>query len=391
MQPLTVSNLLFLLKDVIEGSELFADLWVRGEVSNYTQSRLGHRYFSLKDESSTLRSVLFRDDMPGESLEDGDRVLAHGRVSIYTQRGELQFVTDFVQPEGVGLLAAQSEQLRQRLEAEGLFSPERKRPLPAYPRVIGIVTSPTGAALRDVVNVLERRWPLAELILAPALVQGDSAPAQIVGALQELASHEGLDVAILARGGGGAEDLQAFNDERVARAIFGFPFPLISGVGHETDITIADLVADVRAPTPSAAAEHATPDQSEVRARIASTISGVRRQAFDSIRLSADAALRHVHTMERSAPDIIRNRESVASFAATMGTVTEATLRAGRSSFAVSSARVDALNPSATLARGFAAVAHAKNGKPVTRVRDVSSGDRLSVAVSDGAFWTEVS
>ncbi len=391
MQPLTVSNLLFLLKDVIEGSELFVDLWVRGEVSNYTQSRLGHRYFSLKDESSAMRSVLFRDDMPGESLENGDMVLAHGRVSIYTQRGELQFVTDFVQPEGVGLLAAQFEELRQRLDAEGLFSPERKRPLPDFPRTIGIVTSPTGAALQDVVNVLKRRWPLAELVLSPALVQGDSAPAQIVSALQKLGRHKGLDVAMLVRGGGGSEDLQAFNDERVARAIYGFPAPLISGVGHETDVTIADFVADVRAPTPSAAAEYATPDQRDVRARVDGMISSIRRQAFDAIRLSADSALRHARTMERSAPDVARMRAAISVSTATMGASVAATHSARSSAFDVSSARVSALDPSATLARGFAAVAQVKNGKPVTKIRDVSSGDRLSVAVSDGAFWTEVS
>ncbi len=391
MEPLTVGNLVFLLRDVIEGSELFSDLWVRGEVSNYSRSRLGHRYFSLKDESSSLRSVLFRDDMPDESLENGETVLAHGRVSIYAQRGELQFVCDFVRPEGVGLLAAQFEELRQRLDAEGLFSPERKRPLPRFPRRIGVVTSPAGAALRDVVNVLERRWPMAELVLCPAVVQGDAAAGQITAALGTLAGQKDLDVALLVRGGGAAEDLQAFNDERVARAVYAFPVALVSGVGHETDVTIADLVADLRAPTPSAAAETATPDQFDVRSLVDRLFGGIRRQTTSTSRLAADESLRSVRTIERSVPDLLRVSEGVTVSAATMASATLARLESGRAGYNVAGARVATLNPSATLARGFAAVSHAGNGRPVTKIREVSSGDRLSVAVSDGAFWTEVS
>ncbi|MBN9495083.1 exodeoxyribonuclease VII large subunit [bacterium] len=236
MHPsLTVTQLVSLLREVIENHDFFYDLWLQGEVSNYSKSSLGHRYFSLKDERSVIRCVLFRDELPGLELKVGDHVIAHGRVSVYVQRGELQFIPDFVRPEGVGLLAAQFEQLKLRLEKEGLFDVARKRPLPAYPMRIGVVTSRTGAALQDIKNVLARRWPLARVVFAPAVVQGEQAAPHIVAALRTLARQEPpLDVAILARGGGSMEDLWPFNDERVARAIYGFPAPIVSGVGHET-------------------------------------------------------------------------------------------------------------------------------------------------------------
>ncbi|HNO66739.1 MAG TPA: exodeoxyribonuclease VII large subunit, partial [Tepidiformaceae bacterium] len=257
---LSVSAVVSFLREVLEANEFFSDLWIQGEVSNYSRSQVGHRYFSLKDPQAALRTVLFRDNMAGFQLKDGERVLAHGRITIYPQRGELQFVADFVRPEGVGILAAKFEELRLRLEAEGLFDPARKRPLPRFPHRIGLVTSPTGAVLQDIRNVLTRRWPLATVILAPALVQGAQAAGQVAAALRQLAREPDLDLAIVARGGGSAEDLAAFNDEGVARAIYGFPVPVISGVGHESDVTIADMVADLRAPTPSAAAERAAPD-----------------------------------------------------------------------------------------------------------------------------------
>ncbi|HET7737919.1 MAG TPA: exodeoxyribonuclease VII large subunit, partial [Tepidiformaceae bacterium] len=287
MQALTVSAAVGFLREVLEANEFFSDMWLAGEVSNYTRSQAGHRYFSLKDPGATIRSVLFASAMPGVELEPGARVLAHGRITVYPQRGDLQFVCDFVRPEGVGILAARFEQLRERLEAEGLFAPERKRPLPRFPMRIGVVTSPTGAAYQDIQDVLRRRWPMATVVFAPALVQGEQAAGQVVAAMRALAETPGLDVAIVARGGGSAEDLAAFNEEQVARAIFGFPAPVVTGVGHETDVTIADLVADMRAPTPSAAAERATPDVRDVargivvleRAMWSATRGGVREDA----------------------------------------------------------------------------------------------------------------
>lgn len=391
MQALTVSALVSFLREVLEANELLSDLWVAGEVSSYSRSQLGHRYFSLRDAGATLRTVLFRDTMAGMKLKDGDRVLVHGRVSVYPQRGELQFICDFVRPEGVGLLAAKFEQLRLRLEAEGLFAAERKRPLPRFPQRIGIVTSPTGAALQDVKHVLAQRWPLAELVIAPATVQGEQAAAGIAAALRTLGREPGLDLALVARGGGASEDLSAFNDERVVRAIFAFPAPVVAGVGHETDVTLTDLVADLRAPTPSAAAERATPDVRDLGRAL--FVVGRAMGSATRERVATDAARVEgtLGRLERSGPDpgLAAREVDVLRRALTAGL--ERRCATDRARFEHTQARIASLDPRATLARGFAIVQHAKTRKVIASVRRVRPGDRLSVAVSDGAFWTEVS
>jgi exodeoxyribonuclease VII large subunit len=388
---ITVSQLVGLLRDVIENHEFFSDLWVQGEISNYSRASSGHRYFSLKDQRSVIKSVLFRDEMPGVELKEGDRVLVHGRVSVYVQRGELQFKPDFIRPEGIGMLAARYEELKQRLEAEGLFDIARKRPLPRFPSRIGVVTSPTGAALQDIRKVLSHRWPLASLIIAPALVQGDQAPMQIVAAMRQLARAD-LDVAIVARGGGSMEDLWAFNDERVARAIFGFPVPVVSGVGHQTDETIADLVADLRAATPSAAAERSTPDIVQLsRALVVierAMCSATRERIVDQAGMVESG----VRRLQQAAPDVHGHARDVAALLREMQTGLERRCSADRARFEHVSARITGLDPRATLARGFAIVE--KQGKKTTvvnSVRRIKAGDRLSVSVADGAFWTEVS
>jgi exodeoxyribonuclease VII large subunit len=390
---LTVSAVVSFLREVLESNEFFSDLWIQGEVSNYTRSQVGHRYFSLKDPQAALRTILFRDNMPGFQLKDGERVIAHGRITVYPQRGELQFVADFVRPEGVGILAAKFEELRLRLDAEGLFDPARKRPLPRFPRRIGLVTSPTGAALQDIRNVLTRRWPLATVLLSPALVQGDSAAGQVAAALRRLAREPGLDLAILARGGGSAEDLWAFNDERVARAIYGFPVPVVSGVGHETDITIADLVADMRAPTPSAAAERAAPDVLQLD-RALRTLD---RQMASAVRAALAERAGSVETQLRriqyAAPDPGELAANVRVLLREMQAGLERRCAADRARFENVAARIDSLNPMATLARGFAIVQKEGSAKKpvVNSARKVKPGDRLSVSVADGAFWAEVS
>lgn len=390
---LPVSAVVSFLREVLEANEFFSDLWIQGEVSNYTRSQVGHRYFSLKDPQAALRTVLFRDSMPGFQLRDGERILAHGRITIYPQRGELQFVADFVRPDGVGILAAKFEELRLRLDAEGLFDPARKRPLPRFPGRIGVVTSPTGAALQDIRNVLARRWPLATVLLSPALVQGDQAAGQVTAALRRLATEPDLDLAIVARGGGSAEDLWAFNDERVARAIYGFPVPVVSGVGHETDVTIADLVADLRAPTPSAAAERAAPDVDQLgRAlrlldrQMASSARAVLAQQAASV----EAQLRR---LQYEAPDPAQLRQDVSSLLREMRAGLERRCAADRARFESIAGRVSSLNPMATLARGFAIIERegAKRKPVVSSTRNVKPGDRLSVSVADGAFWAEVS
>ena len=389
---ITPSAILTILRDVIEGSELFSDLWIQAEVSNYSRSSAGHRYFSLKDSGGVLRSVLFANTMPGFQMKDGERVLVHGHISIYPPRGELNFVCDFVRPEGVGILSAKYEELKARLEAEGLFDPARKRPLPRFPTTIGVVTSPTGAALQDIKNVLSRRWPLATLVLAPALVQGEQAPAQIIAALRALAREPGLDLAIVARGGGSIEDLWAFNDEGVARAIFGFPAPVVSGVGHETDETIADLVADLRAPTPSAAAERSSPDAAQLARALFVLdrgMSSCAREAIGTRALDVDACLRR---LQSSAPDLGSLTRDVSVLLRELQASLERRCTTDRARFEGLSARLTGLDPMATLGRGFAIVQQAGGKKQVVNgIRKVKSGERLQISVADGAFWAEVS
>ncbi len=391
MEALTVSAVVSFLREVLEANEFFSDLWVVGEVSSFSRSQMGHRYFSLRDQGGVLKSVLFRDSMAGLKLQDGDRVLAHGRLTVYPQRGDLQFICDFVRPEGVGIMAAKYEELRERLEREGLFAPERKRPLPRFPLRVGVVTSPAGAALQDIRNVLERRWPLATVFLATARVQGAEAPAEVAAALRALAREPGIEVIILARGGGAAEDLSAFNTEAVARAIFGSPAPVVSGVGHETDLTIADMVADLRAPTPSAAAERATPDQRDVLR----SLTGIDRAMASGTghRLAAEAGRvdRAAARMQHAAPRPAEQRQTLLQLATLMAAGLQREHTARASSLETVEARLSTLDPRATLARGFAIVQQAKSRKVVSSVRKVRPGDRLAVSVADGAFWGEVS
>jgi exodeoxyribonuclease VII large subunit len=310
------------------------------------------------------------------------------------QRGELQFIPDFVRPEGVGLLAAQFEQLKERLGKEGLFDPARKRPLPAYPMRIGVVTSRTGAALQDIKNVLARRWPLAQVLFAPAIVQGEQAAPWIVAALRTLARQEPpLDVAIVARGGGSMEDLWPFNDERVARAIYGFPAPIVSGVGHETDVTIADMVADLRAPTPSAAAERCTPDIAGVQgAVVRMNVAMVSALAGTLISDSAQIA-GQAESIVRAGPPIAGHRARVDGWAQSVRTSAAADVATASARLAAAQSHLEAVNPFAVLRRGFAIVQKegTKRRPVVTSVRKVKGGDRLAISLEDGAFWAEVS
>ncbi|MGE3512800.1 MAG: exodeoxyribonuclease VII large subunit [Vicinamibacterales bacterium] len=390
VRAVTVSALVNFLREVLESNEMLSDLWLVGEVSNFSRPSSGHRYFSLKDRDGSLRAVMFRDSMPGAVLKDGDHVLAHGRVSVYPQRGELQFICDFVRPEGIGLQAAKFEELRQRLQAEGLFAPERKRPIPRFARRIGIVTSPSGAALQDIRNVLARRWPLAEAVLSPAAVQGDQAAWQIISAMRRLA-REPLDLVILARGGGASEDLSAFNDERLARLIFGFPVPVISGVGHETDVTIADLVADVRAPTPSAAAERAAPDIRELMRAIDGMEQALATRSQHAITTAASMVDGRLGRLNRCAPKPPELEGRIRVLERQLAAGLERRCAADRARYEQIRASIATLDPAATLARGFAIVQDAKTRKVVRSVRKVKPGARIQVSVSDGAFWSEVS
>jgi len=268
MRILKVEQVVRFLRELFESNALLQDLWVQGQISNVTKSAPGHYYFTLKERDCQLNCVLFRQAIDTQVVApiNGMAAIVHGRIAVYESRGVFQLVADLIQPEGVGKLHLQYEQLKQRLNREGLFDQRRKRPLPRWPRRIGVVTSPTGAVFHDIVNVVRRKYPACQLILAPAFVSGEQAAPSVVAALRALNESRLADMVIIARGGGSLEELWPFNDERVARAIFGSRVPVVSAVGHETDVTIADLVADLRAPTPSIAAELAVPDlAAEVR------------------------------------------------------------------------------------------------------------------------------
>lgn len=277
--------------------DAFDAVWVKGEITGMTRAPSGHLYFTLKDEVSEISAVRFRTRsflLPSDGLDPGTTVLAFGKLTIYEPRGRYQFIASLLQPVGAGALQAAFERLKKKLLSEGLFEEAHKKALPATPDTIGVITSPTGAAIRDIVSVLSRRWPLARVVVFPSAVQGDAAPGDLTAALERAARYsegvERLDVLILSRGGGSAEDLAAFNDERVARAVFGSPIPIVSAVGHEIDFSITDFVADLRAPTPSAAAELVVPDSAEIRkataalaARMNSAITACLRERMAAL------------------------------------------------------------------------------------------------------------
>jgi exodeoxyribonuclease VII large subunit len=388
----SVSQLATYLRELLETNLHLADLWVEGEVSNLSRSTAGHTYFTLKDEFAQLRSVMFRRPYSaGIVLENGSQVVAHGRVSFFERRGELQLNVDFLQPAGVGVWQAQFERLKAQLEEEGLFDASRKRPLPLFPGVIGVVTSPTGAVFHDICQIVGRRWPLAEIVLAPTPVQGDQAAPGIVDALDALNHEPDIDVIILARGGGSEEELWPFNEEVVARAVYASRLPVVSGVGHETDYTIADYVADRRAPTPSAAAELVVPDQAQIgrqlvghQVAMAGWLAGlVARRRSEVERMALD--------LRRAIPDVARQRERVASLlrgAARAATHAMSDRRNGVNAFAI---QLRSLDPRATLARGYSIVQRRADGRVVVKVDQVKTRDRLDVHVSDGSFPAEVS
>lgn len=390
---LTVSQLNRHVRALIDSDFQLQDCWVEGEVSNYSRAASGHVYFTLKDDSARLSCVMWRSDVEWQTYvpEDGHAVLCHGRVSVYEAQGRYQLYVDEIQPAGHGLLHLEFEALKQKLAAEGLFDDARKRPLPAYPRRIGLVTSPQAAALRDICHVLERRYPLPEVVLAPTLVQGNEAPAQIVAALQAINQAE-VDVVILARGGGSLEELWAFNDERVVRAVASSSAPVVCGVGHQTDFTIADFVADVRAPTPSAAAELVVPDGAElrqmVRERQTRLVTAIGRQLGAKTRsLSQQRSALMRYSPARIVHEYRQRVDGLAQ-AAHRTIIHRLALARERLNGCVT--QMQALDPRATLARGYAIVRRLDTGRPVTSVQHVRAGDPLSVQVSDGTFESVV-
>jgi exodeoxyribonuclease VII large subunit len=391
----SVSAITTYIKERLESDLTLRDLWLEGEISNWRQAPSGHIYFTLKDPEASIRCIMWRSTVPRLSYlpaGDGEAVQARGRVSVYEPSGQYQFYIDDLEPVGLGALQAQFEQLKARLAHEGLFDEERKRPIPFFPRRIGVATSPVGAALRDILNVLRRRYPLAEVILSPTPVQGEDAPPQILSALQALGRIGGVDVIILARGGGSLEDLSAFNDEQVARAVAASPIPVVCGVGHETDFTIADFVSDLRAPTPSAAAELVAPNQDELARRLSINVSQLVVGASEAITRQRHMLGGEVRALGRLSPQtwINQRRQQVDDLSHVAQTTIVHRLSLGHERLNGLSSRLSALNPEATLARGYAVVGRTDDGQVVSRVGQVSPGDRLSVRVSDGEFASVV-
>ncbi len=386
---LTVAQLARRIKDVVEDDEVLGDVWVRGEVSNFTQANSGHVYFTLKDREAAVRCVMWRTAaarvfrMPG----NGDAIEAHGHVSMYETRGDVQLYVDEIKLAGTGALWQEFERLRNRLEAEGLFAPEHKRPLPRFPRSIGIVTSREGAVFHDICNILRRRYPLVEILLAPTQVQGQAAEEMIAAALATINRYE-IDLVILARGGGSIEDLWCFNAERVARAIYSSRVPVISAVGHETDFTIADFVADLRAPTPSAAAELAVLDSRELRAALLASEQRLAQLTRDRL---GDARVRlsnSIYALKRNSPQarVANYRQRVDDVSRRITSRTLQLLALDREQLNGAMRHLAALNPEATLGRGYAIVQDKETGRVVKKTAQATGRRRMQIRVSDGAF-----
>ena len=417
----------------LESDELLGDVWLRGEISNFTHHSSGHMYFTLKDEASRIKCIMFAAHNRRLPFvpRDGTKVIARGNVSVYERDGNYQFYVIQMQPDGIGSLYLAFEQLKKKLEAEGLFDPARKRPLPRYPRTIGVVTSPTGAAIRDILTTLGRRYPQAAVTLVPVLVQGEGAAPSIVRAIELLNRLGEADVLIVGRGGGSIEELWAFNEEIVARAIAASRIPVISAVGHETDFTIADFAADLRAPTPTAAAELAVPHAAELREtlehlkrRMRGALSAavetrkaqlarvrrspvmlhprryllahaerldragerlrerMRRRAEQSRQrlLGARARLAAAHPGGKAAVAAARRREAERRLAAAM----RAAVKDGAQRLALSMRQLDALSPLKVMMRGYSLVYDEREERLIRSIRDVQPGDMVKVRLSDG-------
>lgn len=389
----SVSQVTARIKTLLEQDAELQNVWVEGEISNFTRATSGHLYFTLKDAGAQLACVMWRSQAMRLRLtpRDGDRVVVHGAISVYEPGGKYQLYADFLQPAGRGALSLEFERLKARLEAEGLFDAQRKRPLPVYPRRIGLVTSREAAALRDVLHTLRRRFPLAEVLFAPASVQGDEAPPQLVAALQRL-YRQPVDVILLVRGGGSLEDLWAFNDERVVRAVAASPVPLISGVGHETDFTLCDFAADVRAPTPTAAAELATPDVGELEVMLqerAARLVRAWRQVWDQKRLEVERAERHLRLLSPQKQQE-RARQRLDELSWRQERAMQERLSRAQERLTALAQRLEALNPHAVLQRGYVLVRDAQTRQVLTSAAQGHVGQRLELTWHDGRAEAEI-
>ncbi len=388
---MTVAELNEFIKNIFDSTRALNSVTVKGEISNFTLHRSGHLYFSLKDSESQIKSVMFRSSAARLKFipENGMKVIAHGSVSVYSRDGSYQLYVNSLQPDGVGALYLAYEQLKAKLEAEGLFSAEAKLPIPEFPARIGVITSPTGAAVRDIINVCGRRYPLAKIYLYPSLVQGDGAEENLIKALDYFNKTKLVDTVIIGRGGGSIEDLWAFNSEKLARKIYGMEIPVISAVGHETDFTICDFVSDLRAPTPSAAAELATPDIRE----LIMTLSGCEeRLGLSLVRLAERKREKYESVYQRlvgvGEKIAYQKRENLAALSDNLAKIISSQLKDKGTALKIYAEKLSALSPLAILSRGYA-IPENENGI-IRSVNDVNDGEIFKLRLKDGALTGKI-
>jgi len=388
-QVLSISQVNEYIRDLMDNNALLAGVAVKGEVSNYKVYPSGHHYFTLKDEGASLKCVMFRSSAVRLrfKIENGMKIIAVGKISVYPRDGAYQLYCSTITLDGVGDLHAAFEQLKKKLAAQGLFDPTHKKPLPAFPRTIGIVTSSAGAAIHDILRILSKRYPLASVRLFPVRVQGEEAPAEIAAAIRYANRHQLADVLIVGRGGGSIEDLWAFNDERVAYAIFDSEIPVISAVGHEPDITISDYVADLRAATPSNAAELVVPDQNTLR----QTMDSYSLSMLTALQQKLKAARRHLDVLSdssclQSADMYVKQRRSnLEQLNQRLVNAEHLKINHCKQLYLTNTAKLDAMSPLKVLTRGYALVQNSES-EIIRSVKQVNPGDKLCVALSDGSI-----
>lgn len=388
-KAMTVTELTIYIKQLIDSDILLSDVLVAGEISNFKVHTSGHMYFSLKDKDSVIKCVMFRTQNSRLKFrpEEGMKVIARGYISVYTQGGTYQLYLDDIQPDGTGALYMAFEQLKKKLESMGLFDTDRKKPIPMLPQAIGVITSPTGAVIRDIINILNRRYPNNRVILYPSAVQGAEAPARLIEGIKCFNRLKNVDVIMLARGGGSLEDLWAFNDERLALAISQSEIPIISAVGHETDFSISDFVADLRAPTPSAAAELAVPEKQVLTNKLDSCKKRLANALIQRMKKERERInkITKSKTMRKPLDFINQKRQRIDSLDRSLVLHGKAQVERFRASLGIAAGKLNALSPLTVLSRGYGMIKK-EDGTTVRSVKGLSPGDRLIVTVADGEF-----
>ena len=390
---LSVTQINEYIRALLAQDDVLSVIMVRGEISNLTFHRSGHIYFTLKDENSVLKAVMFRSSAQRVkfALKEGMSIIVCGRISVYPQSGQYQLYAEDIQPDGIGALYIAYEQIKEKLALEGLFDQARKRPIPKYPKTVGIITSPTGAAIHDMINVISRRFPLAKIVLYPALVQGDSAYRSLISGLQYFNNKKTADLLIIGRGGGSMEDLWAFNNVELAYAVFNSEIPVISAVGHESDFTICDFVADLRAPTPSAAAELAVPNVIDVRNTLTNYITAAERSIFSEIQ-----RYKNIVRVLASSRVLTSKENLLNEYRMKLGLVTDRldngifnVINSKKHEFDILTIKLDAISPLNTLKRGYA-IALDNSGRAISSVNDITIDQSLDISFADGSLKTAV-